>query len=921
MRKAMSNPPRCSIFTFCTLIALCFADAAAEVRVSRTAEAIQIENDGLKLALSPDGRSLLSFCHGGQEFVGVPSPLYEILIVDKDGVTVPIASSESAASEVTHQHHEGLLTLTVTAAGHGKHPIDVTLDIRIDDTGFTRWRARINNRGNLAIRSVTYPLIAVPRALGGDPVRLVGANLVDNPGFEEGETSWTRIGPDERENGGKVDVDLDTRTAHSGKACARLSFDFEENAQVFCPLQSVKVLPDTDYLLSAYVKTELESGTIHVELQDVRGWKQLCKASARIGGKSNWRRLAVLFRTAAETNAIRIGLRHVGSAGDGRPMKGHVWFDDVSLVKDIDRRELVKDDCLILPRGDGVLFPAPGERFNATGRNSTTRYLGASMQFMAYYDQRAGLYLAAHDSAGNVKELDLAGGSEAMTLAVRHLVPERASGRVDIDYDTLLGGFPGDWYTAADVYREWAQKQWWCRAKWMDRPDVAHWAKTWPSMVKLDGYKSDSPAESYQSLANITADFRGHLGQDVITFFHGWGKNGWQMGAPRREPHPPWGGIDVFRKAMSDIRDAGGRPFVFIMTDYALEAREVDPPYNDRETFQKEALPFGKMGLDGTNLLRQFRDKHFLARMCPTTEYWRQCLVNKTVQLVELGVPFVQMDCFPCTLAQPCYNPSHGHDPGFGKWWFEGYRDILDACREAGKSLNPEFAMTTEEMCELFIPNLDFYMNRAHGSPRSLYDAYGAVSIPLFTYIYHEYLPPYAGEGDGTTLPRVDRKDSSLNYRGIALSLLWGRLFSVRVRGPYESYEPEPKTFDFYLRAHAAARGYAYEYVVEGRMIPPLPVKTPEFEISYWRYWANPPSSGRFISPAVLSSAWQSPKGSRAALFVNITDQETPVEVVLPRENLSATVIRNGTGEQKTFGGKQTTLRLQPFEIMMIEYH
>jgi hypothetical protein len=91
-------------------------------------------------------------------------------------------------------------------------------------------------------------------------------------------------------------VKLDTRTAHSGQACAKLSFDFEENAQIFCPLQSVKVLPDTDYALSAYAKTQLESGTIHVELQDVRGWKQLCRASARIGGKSNWRRLAVLFR-------------------------------------------------------------------------------------------------------------------------------------------------------------------------------------------------------------------------------------------------------------------------------------------------------------------------------------------------------------------------------------------------------------------------------------------------------------------------------------------------------------------------------------------------------------------------------------------------------------------------------------------------
>ena len=895
--------------------------ARAAVRVSRTAEAIRVENDALELALSADGRWLLSFLCGGQEFVEVPSPLYDLLLVDNDGNTVPLASSDSAASEVAVERQGESLTLTVTALGHGEHPLDVTLDIRIDDTPFTRWRARINNRGKLPVRSVTYPSIAVPRALGGAPVRLARDNLVDNPGFEEGATSWTRLEPDKRKDGGEVDVALDTQASHSGNACARLSFDFEENAQIFCPLQTVSVLPDTDYVLSAYVKTQLESGTIHLELQDERGWKQLAKASARVGGKSNWRRLGVLFRTAAETSAIRVGLRHVGSAGDGRPMQGLVWFDDVSLVKDVDRSTLVGDDCLIFPRGDGLLFPAPGEKFSTPGRTSTARYPGASMQCMAYYDPRAGLYLAAHDPAGNVKELVLAGGDEAMTLAVRHLVPEVAPGQLSIEYDTVLGSFQGDWYTAADIYRAWAHEQWWCKTKWMDRPDVAEWAKRWPSMVKLDRYKEDAkdtPETPYRALATVTADFRKLLGQDVVTFFHGWGKNGWQMGAPRIHPYAPWGGSDVFRKAMGHIAAAGGRPFVFIMTDYALEAREAEPPYNDRETFQKEALPFGKMGFDGENLLRQFRDKHFLARMCPTTDYWKRCLKNKTAQLVELGVPLVQMDCFPCTLAQPCYNPEHAHAPGFGRWWFEGYRDILDACRAQGKSLNPEFAMTTEETCELFIPNLDFYMNRAHGSPKSLYDAYGALNIPLFTYVYHEYLPPYAGEGDGTTLTAAGKRASPLDYRGIALSLLWGRLFSVRIRGPYGQYEPEPTMLDFYRRTHTAACTYAYDYVVRGRMIRPFVVKTPEFEISYWRYWTQPPSSGSIESPGVLSAAWQSPEGSRAALLVNITDQQTPVEVTLPRENLSLDVFRNGVRERKTFTGNLATLRLQPFEIVML---
>ena len=905
------------MMALCLLLSTLSTLACGQARVSRTAGAINVQTDQSTLALAADGRKLFSYRYAGQEFVEVPAPLYEIVLVDENGKTVQLTSNDATASEVVlHREHNGL-TLSVSARGHGEYPFDVTLDIRIDDTPFTRWRARLENHSQLPVYSLTYPLIAAPRALGSDNAPRMGQNLIRNPGFEEGTTGWTRTDVDKRPSG-TLRVDLDTVSTHSGSSSAKLSFDFEENAQIFSPLQTVQVLPDTDYLLSAQVKTQLQCGTVHLEIQDGRGWKQLCKASARVGESHDWRRLAVLFRTTADTSAVRIGVRHAGSAGDQRPMKGLVWLDDVALVKDIDRGKLLADDRLILPLHDGVLFPAPGEELGPRG--PTVRYPGASMQFLAYYDRRAGLYLATHDPAGNVKELDLASDAETITLCVRHLVPEVAPGSVTIDYDTVLGGFHGDWHSAADIYHGWAERQWWCRSKWMDRPDVADWAKAWPSMVKLDRYKSDSLTAPYQSLVDVTADFRKLLGQDVVTFFHGWGKGGWQMGAARIEPHPPWGGADVFAKAMKDIAAAGGRPFVFIMTDYALEARETDPPYNDRATFEKEARPFGKMGPDGQILLRQYRDKHFLARMCPTTKYWKRCLENKTVQLVRLGVPFVQMDCFPCTLAQPCYNSAHGHAPGFGRWWFEGYRDILQACRAKGKALDADFAMTTEETCELFIPNLDFYMNRAHGPPRSLYDAYRAESIPLFSYIYHEYLPPYAGEGSGTTIPAADRKGSLLNYRGIALSLLWGRLFSVRVMGPYESYRPEPTLLDFYLRAHAAARTYAYDYVVRGRMIRPLAIKTPRLELGYWRYWANPPASGRFTSPAVLSAAWQSPAGTRAMLLVNITDRPAAVEVALPRDKLSANVFRNGLRERQTFGGKKADLEMRPFEIVMIEY-
>lgn len=889
--------------------------AHADVRVTETDATMEFRNATTILTFSRDGRSLVSFQYGKQEFVQVPSPVYEILLVKEDGETVRVTSRDAVSGEAAFKRGGGAVDVTVRGRLRGKATLDVTLRALVDETPFTKWRIHVQNNGPFAIRSITCPVVAVPLGLGGQAATVdPGPNLVLNPGFEDGLNQWSRTSLRKGEGDRLVGVAIDQQTFHSGKASARLAVDFEDNAQIYCPAQDIKVLPETDYLLVAYLKTELIAGTIHVELQDTRGWRHLCRMSIRLSEKNDWQRIPLSFRTSKETTAVRIGLRHIGSANDKKPLKGRVWLDDLSLARATDWSAPAQDDFVVYAGHDGKLVPAPGTRGGKFGG----RYPGASMQVIAYYDKDAGIYLATHDATGQVKELSLTGGGEAMLLAARHLVPERAGADVAIEYDTVLGGFTGDWHTVGDIYAQWARKQWWCKTKWLDRSDVAEWVKKWPPMIKLDRYRKVRDKPDYEALATITGDFSKLLNCDVATFFHGWGQNGWQMGAARRLPHPPWGGEEMFRKSMGAIRAAGGRPFVFIMTDYALEAAEGKPvPYNDRETFAKEAAPFSKMGFDGKTLLRQYKDKHFLARMCPTTDYWRQCLVNKTGQLVRLGVPFVQFDCFPCTTVQPCYDPKHGHPLGYGAWWFDGYRDILNACRVKGKSLSPEFAMATEEMCEVFIPNLDFYMNRAHSVPRSGH----SLSVPLFTYVYHEYLPPYAGEGNGTTLTSSPGKPSSpFNYRGIALSLLWGRLFTLRFIGPYDKMHMDPQLLDLTKRAHTAARTYAYDYAVGGRMLRPLPVKSDSITFKYWRWWTKPGSSAHFTMSTVFTAAWQSQTGTPAAFFVNVTPEERTIEVALPRANMSVALRRNGVREERTFAAKTVILKMKPLEILMLEY-
>ncbi len=169
--------------------------------------------------------------------------------------------------------------------------------------------------------------------IGAGPLAAAQPNLITNPGFEDGMKGWSFRSPRKGHGDRPVDLAMDKTVAHSGKTSARLTLNFDENAQFYCPVQKIAVFPDTEYMLSAYVKTELESGEIHVELQDVRGWKFLLKGSMRLSGRNDWTKVEVPFRTTLTTEAVRIGLRHVGRAGDKQPVKGKVWWDYVAFVE------------------------------------------------------------------------------------------------------------------------------------------------------------------------------------------------------------------------------------------------------------------------------------------------------------------------------------------------------------------------------------------------------------------------------------------------------------------------------------------------------------------------------------------------------------------------------------------------------------
>ncbi|HPP75338.1 MAG TPA: hypothetical protein PLU88_09470 [Armatimonadota bacterium] len=142
-----------------------------------------------------------------------------------------------------------------------------------------------------------------------------GTNLIAN-GSAESEGAW-RL--ESWQPTAKLTYDKSVR--FKGNASLRLDCSQANDAKI---MQTVKVEPNTYYLLSAWVKTD--------DVLNSPSGACICvmpgDGSHNVKGTRDWRQIALLFYSDNRTEmdiALRLGW-------DDRPTTGTVWFDEVELV-------------------------------------------------------------------------------------------------------------------------------------------------------------------------------------------------------------------------------------------------------------------------------------------------------------------------------------------------------------------------------------------------------------------------------------------------------------------------------------------------------------------------------------------------------------------------------------------------------------
>lgn len=499
---------------------------------------------------------------------------------------------------------------------------------------------------------------------------------------------------------------------------------------------------------------------------------------------------------------------------------------------------------LAAPAGWGVEYAMkPG-----VGYGGTYPSCSAVMQFVAFYSRGRGLYVGMHDREANHKILGVHAREDVVqfTCTNRLAIPAHAGGDFQIPFEAVIGVFDGNYYDAAQIYREFTFTTEWGKCGPVSKRPIPQWVKDTDLWLRPRGTPEDN--------LEITKEALRYFDVRTACHWYDWHVIPYDTLYPEYFPAKPG-----FAEAVKELQDMGTHVMPYI------NGRLCDPnstTWNDEQGYKSAARKE-----NGDPYTEIYGSKVPLNVMCPYTRQWQTKIVGLVDRLInEIGVHGVYIDQIGCAHAVECFDGSHGHPVGGGHFWVTGYRKLLDMVRAR---LPKDRMITTEENIECFVDQFDALL--LVNTP-----SIGPTPIPLWPAVYSGRVINFAF----MYIP-ADDLEKSLPWRlKMARCFLYGaQLGWIQ---PRAIMAPEVSAEAEFLRNLARCRSKAHEFLVYGRFLGMVPVKGDNPRLKGW-------GSGSFggsypiDTPAVIASSWESEDGRRATAIVNMSDDERKV-VVAGRE-------------------------------------
>lgn len=589
---------------------------------------------------------------------------------------------------------------------------------------------------------------------------------------------------------------------------------------------------------------------------------------------------------------------------------GHVISGGLRFHPNAERHRLVADDW---------------KRWELHERNGNcNHYPGMQYaQFLAYHNDRAGLYIACNDTEANIKRFEALHREPGFRLGVAHVGDWPKQGTRTLEYDILMTSFTGDWYDAADLYREWSFNQKWFIPLY--KKNIPQWLADSPV------YLTVRPAGILDMSYEMVEEFL-PLKEKVIPLLESVAEKlqaslavilmGWERAGSWVSPDsfPPVGGEEGMKEFITALREHGwqggtfsnGTRYIFEQCWSRYDGRDYLDAIGAEEGVAKEA--------DGSLHLENWENFRSAYLACIGSKKGRQTSIDFVEHLISWGMESLQyLDQNNGGSVFPCFATDHDHPPMPGKWMHEKLQELMQGFEEAEKRQGMGTVVHSAEsgLNEMCLPM--FHQTELRIFPEN----YGTDVVPMYQYLFHECIALQGMMGNAPEPYHLAlRNAANCVLGGMPGGVLTGdgTLLDKNTNN-WALWEPHvensEQAFEMIRTVAALRRGVGKDYLLYGRMLRPAMV--PGIPMINWTF------NGRSNSiPSVFHNVWQTPTGQIGVVLSNWTSVTQKVRIMDERlavlhRPLQITISeRTMCTEIANYGEGGLMLELPPFSCALV---
>ncbi len=351
------------------------------------------------------------------------------------------------------------------------------------------------------------------------------------------------------------------------------------------------------------------------------------------------------------------------------------------------------NDYFLLPHYSGQLIANP----LSSQINSRLLYpqgWDASMQFSAYYNNNYGIYFGTHDPKATIKTFITFVTNGGIVYENKIPIPNKTLSGNNWDMSGVfeLDLFEGDWYDAAQIYKNWVSTE------------AEYWPKESESRTKRQktlgsigvwAYAYSEPSYSMSQIEDEFVSFAKYFsGINVGIHWYQWNYIEFDNDYPKYFPE-----LSGMSSLVTKLQKSNS---LFIMP--YINGRLFD---QDLSSYSATGYPYATKRSSGSTYTQEFNGNTFDV-MCPTQKPWQNILTDASNQLTNrISCSGIYLDQVCASTPQECMDVSHGHKLGGGSLWRDGYKEMFS---EIHNVMLDEKFITVEGGCDYLADQVDGFL-------------------------------------------------------------------------------------------------------------------------------------------------------------------------------------------------------------------